>query len=148
MVNPHVATVQQRLDDTIVVHVQTDSFEPDQEVEVSVYLTQGETYAAFNDKQRIPPPNLDNPKQPAVLQVELPATNLNANEKVTVVTRVAEVWPTVLQQNSKLLEEYKKIMERYKKAGKDMGQALKAVWTYEESEGKGAGGPESPPPSS
>lgn len=138
MVNPHVATVQQRSDNTVVVYVQTDSFKPGQEVEVSVYLTQGDTYAAFNDKKRIPLPDLNDPKQPAVLHVELPATNLNANDPVTVVTRVAEVWPTILQQDSQIMAEYKKMEQ-------DMGQGLKGVWTYQEPGGKGPGDAESPP---
>jgi hypothetical protein len=137
---PHVATVQQRGDNTVVVYVQTDSFKPGQEVEVSVYLTQGNTYAAFNDKKRIPLPDPNNPKQPAVLHVELPATELIADQDVTVVTRVAEVWPSVLQQDSKILEQYQGIMGEY------MDQGLKAVWTYQDPEGKGLGDPASPPP--
>jgi hypothetical protein len=135
----HVASVQQRGDDTVVVYVQTDSFEPDQEVEVSVYLTQGDNYAFYNNKKRIPPADPHDPKQPAVLHVELPATPLDATKAVTVVTRVTEVWPTVLQQDQNKMEEYKGVMGK-------LDQGLKAVWTYQDAEGKGPGGPTSPPP--
>jgi hypothetical protein len=73
-----------------------------------------------------------------VLHVELPATPLNADQPVTVLTRVAEVWPSVLQQDSRKMEAVMGAMQ-------DPGQALKAVWTYPDSEGKGPGDPESPP---
>jgi hypothetical protein len=135
----HVASVQQRGDDTVVVYVQTDSFEPGQEVEVSVYLTQGDNYAFYNNKKSIPPADPHDPEQPAVLHVELPATPLDAAQAVTVVTRVTEVWPTVLQQDQKKMEEYKGVMGK-------LDQGLKAVWTYQDAEGKGPGGPTSPPP--
>jgi hypothetical protein len=136
----HVATVQQRGDNTVVVYVQTDSFKPGQEVEVSVYLTQGNAYAAHIEKKRIPLPDPNNLKQPAVLHVELPATELDTGQDVTVITRVAEVWPSVLQQDPKMMKQYKGIMGEY------LNQGLKAVWTYQDLEGKEPGDPESPPP--
>jgi hypothetical protein len=134
----HVTRVQQRGDNTIEVTVQTDSFKPGQEVEVSVYLSQGDTYAIYNHKKYIPLPDPKNPKLPAELHVELPATVLNADQDVTVVTRVAEVWPTVLQKDSEKLARYKVVM------GENMGQGLKAVWTYQDAEGKETGGPAAP----
>ena len=137
----HVTTVQQRGDNTLAVYVQTEGFNPGQEVEVSVYLTQGNAYVSFNDKKRIPLPDPSNPsnsKQPAVLHVELPATDLKADQDLTVVTRVTDVWPTVLQADPKTMEKYQGTKERY------MDQALKAVWTYQDPEGKGPGDPESP----
>jgi hypothetical protein len=133
----HVATIQQRSDNTLVALVQTESFIPGQEVEVSVYLTQGEAYAAHYEKKRIPFPDPNNLKQPAVLHVELPATELDATQPVTVVTRVAEVWPSVLQQD-------KKAMTLYGAVSGYPDQGLKAVWTYPDSEGKGRGDLESP----
>jgi hypothetical protein len=126
---PHVDTVQQIDDDTLVVYVQADNFSPGQEVEVSVYLTQDDAYAAYNDKKRVPFPDPDNPDQPTVLPVELPKTKLNANEPVTVITRVSEVWPSVLQPDGDKLKEYQ-TKESYP------GQGLKALWTYEDTEGK------------
>jgi hypothetical protein len=138
---PHVATIQQRGDNTLVVYVQTDSFTPGQEVEVSVYLTQGEAYATHNEKKRIPLPDPSNLKQPAVLHVELPATELDATQDVTIVSRVAEVWPSVLQQDTKTMALYRGAAEEYP------GQGLKAIWTYPDSEGKAPGDPQSPPPS-
>ncbi len=129
----HVTRIDQRNDDTVEVHVQTASFTPGQEVEVSVYLLQGNTYATFNDKKHIPLPDPNDSKQPAVLHVQLPATALNADEDVTVFTQVAEVWPTVLQHDSAIVTEY-------------MGQGLKAAWTAKDSWGKGPGGQASPPP--
>ena len=135
----HVSTIQQRSDNTLVAFVQTDSFIPGQEVEVSVYLTQGEAYAAHYEKKRIPFPDPNNHKQPAVLHVELPATELDPTQPVTVVTRVAEVWPSVLRQD-------KKAMALYGAVGEYPDQGLKATWTYPDSEGKVPGDPESPPP--
>jgi hypothetical protein len=92
----HVARIYQRDDDTIQIYFLTDSFKPGQEVEVSAYLIQGIAYAAYNDKKRIPLPDPDDPGQSAVLRLELPAVELSSEEPVIVVTRVAEVWNTVL----------------------------------------------------
>jgi len=134
----HVTTVQQSSDNTLVAYVQTDSFNPGQQVEVSVYLTQGDSYAAFNEKKRIPFPDPNNAKQPTVLHVELPKTELDAGQPVTVVTRVAEVWPTVLQPDPGMLAAYQGA------AGEYVGQGLKAMWTAEYPSGKAAGGSEAP----
>ena len=137
----HVTAVRQRSDNTIEVDVQTDSFSPGQEVEVSVYLSQGDAYAIYNHKKYIPYPDSKDSKNPrplAVLHVELPATVLDPNQAVTVVTRVAEVWPTLLQNDSQKLARYKGIV------GENMGQGLKAVWTYQDAEGKETGGPAAP----
>jgi hypothetical protein len=128
----HVSRIDQRADNTVEVYVQTTSFTPGQEVEVSGYLIQGDTYAAFNDKKHIPFPDASAAKQPAVLHVQLPAMDLTPTDAVTVVTRVAEVWPTVLQQDSEIVAEY-------------MDQGLKASWTAEYPAGKGPGDPASPP---
>ena len=125
---PHVALVQQRNDNTIVVQVQTNSFNPGQEVEVSVVLSQGnDYYASSSGITHIPPDDPSNPGQPAVLPVELPPTELNAGQDVTVVTRVTEVWPSVLRQASVMDQE------GYQEKG------LKAVWTYPAPQGEGLG---------
>jgi hypothetical protein len=138
---PHVTTIQQRGDNTLLAFVQTGSFIPGQEVEVSVYLTQGEAYAAHYERKRIPvPDHPDNLKQPAVLHVELPATELDETQPVTVVTRVTEVWPSVLQQDKKTMALYKDAANEYP------NQGLKAIWKYPDPEGKVPGDPESPPP--
>jgi hypothetical protein len=135
----HVTIIQQRTDNTLVASVQTESFMPGQEVEVSVYLTQGEAYAAHYEKQRIPfPDHPSDSRQTAVLQVELPATELKAAQPVTVITRVAEVWPTVLQQDEKA-------MALEGETGGNQDQGLKATWKYQDSEGKVPGDQESPP---
>jgi hypothetical protein len=126
MADPHVPTVEQRPDDSIVVSVETDSFKPNQEVEISVYLTQGDAYASHNEKKRIPLRDLNNPKQPAQIHVELPRTLLKAEGDLTVVTRVSEAWSTVLKQDSAIVEEYKKL-----------GEGPKAVWTYQEEQAAG-----------
>src|SRR5215470_1355050 len=96
-----VTAVQQRGDNTISVYIRTNSFKPGQLVEVSAYLSQGDVYAIYNDKKRIPLPDPDHPNQAAELHAELPATDLNVDQEVTVVTRITEVWPTVLQKDSK-----------------------------------------------
>jgi hypothetical protein len=137
----HVTTVRQGGDNSLVVYVETDSFKPDQQVEVSVYLTQGDAYAAFNEKKRIPFPDPSNVKQPTVLHVELPRTELDPGQPLTIVTRVAEVWPTVLQPDPGTLAEYQGVIAQYQGVtGEDVGQELKAVWTSEYPSGKALGG--------
>jgi hypothetical protein len=126
----HVARIYQRDDDTIELYVHTASFTPGQEVEVSCYLTQGATYAAFNHVKWIPIPESDR-EETAVLHVQLPAMTLDPDAPVTVVTRVAEVWPTVLQKDSGVGASY-------------AGPGLKAAWTAKELWGKGPGDPASP----
>jgi hypothetical protein len=148
---PHVTEIQQRDDNTISLYIQTDSFKPGQEVEVSVYLTQGHSYAFYNDKKRIPFPSLPAPTAstvstaptaptastdltpPTQLHVELPATKLDARQPVTVVTRVTEVWSTVLEKDPEKLGRYKGISPGYA----DLG--LTAVWTYQDDKGKESG---------
>ena len=126
---PHVTTIEQMDGNAILVHVETGSFQPGQEVEVSVYLTQGDAYAAHYEKKRIPLPDLSKPgPQPAELHVELPATELDAGQEVTVVTRVAEVWPTVLQPDSATVKQYKLAIQNYP------SQGLKAAWKYRDDE--------------
>ena len=133
MVNPRVDKVQQRDDNTVEVHVQTDSFKPGREVEVSGYLLQGgNAYAAFNVKKHIPL-EANTPADTnisAELDVQLPAMDLDPKEDVTVVTRVAEVWPTVLAQDED---------------SKYLGNGLKAAWTADYPSGKGPGGLTAPP---
>jgi hypothetical protein len=135
-----VTRIDQRGDDTVVVYVQAGRFRPGEEVEVGVYLTQGETYAAHVEKKRIPLPDPNNPDQTPDLHIELPATKLDAGQGVTVVTQVTEVWPSVLQQDQGIMKQYAAIM------GAQINQGLKAVWTYQEPEGKGPGDSEPPPP--
>jgi hypothetical protein len=129
----HVTTIEQRGDKTLVVYVQTEGFNPGQEVEVSVYLTQGNAYATFNDKKRIPLPG-----QPP-LHVELPATELDAKQAVTVVTRITDVWPTVVQPDPEKTEKIRKLIR-----AEYMDQALRAVWTYQDPAGKEPGDQGSP----
>jgi hypothetical protein len=124
----HVARIHQRDDNTIVVYVQTDSFKPGREVEVSGYLLQGYgAYTAFNCNMQIP---FDAKLGELVtLPVELPAMDLKKREDVTVVVRVAEAWPTILEPNPGMATHYK-----------DEGiEGLRAVWTAENSSGKGLG---------
>jgi hypothetical protein len=133
-----VIRIDQREDDTVEVHVQTDSFSPGQEVEVSVYLLQDDIYRLYNDKKHIPVPDPDNRKQPTVLKVQLPAIPLNAGRDVTVLTRVAQVWPTLLKPNSEIPSLYQRLEI----------DGPKAVWTPPDLSGKEPGDPESPAPSS
>jgi hypothetical protein len=118
MALPRVGTIIQRDDDTIEIQVLTDSFTRGQDVEVSGYLIQGSNaYAAFNVKQHIP---FDS-NEPRVLYVQLPAMGLNPEDDVTVVTRVAEVWPTTLAED---------------RDAQYLGKGLKAVWTSDYPAGK------------
>jgi hypothetical protein len=79
-----------------------------------------------------------------VLHVELPATKLNADQEVIVISRVAEVWPSVLQQDPEKLGEIQGVLGAFMGGAEDPGEGLKAVWTYQDSEGKGSGDPGSP----
>ena len=125
-VNPRVDKVCQRDDNTVELHVRTDSFKPGSEVEVSGYLVQGgNAYAAFNVKMHIP---LD-ASPTAELDVQLPALDMKQSDAVTVVTRVAEVWPTILGQDPD---------------APYVGKGLKAVWTADYPLGKEPGGPTAP----
>jgi hypothetical protein len=135
----HVASIKQRRDNTLLVLVQTESFAPGQQVEVSVYLTQGEIYAAHYEKKYIPFSESNDPKQqPAVLHVELPATELDTTQPVTVITRVAEIWPTVLQQDTQAMAAFGRAVDGHP------DQGPKAIWTYQDSKGKAPGDPEPP----
>jgi len=121
LAHSQVTRINQRDDSTVQIHVQTNNFTPGRAVEVSGYLTQGSgAYVTFNVTKHV---SLD-PAE-TVLHVELPAIELNAGEDVTVVTRVAEVWPTVLGQAASA--EY-------------IGTGLKAAWTAEDYSGKAPGG--------
>lgn len=164
---PHVTKVQQRGDDTIVVYIQTDGFTPGQEVEVSAYLVQDSAYAFYNDKKRLSFPDHPDQGQPAEFHVELPSTELNADQPVTVITRVTEVWSTVLPKDTKLLEAYGVQQGEQGGQGEYADHDLKAAWKYPEpvqdgaqnpvqslvqnpvqdSEGKAQGDPAPPPPS-
>jgi len=127
----HVTRIDQRDDHTVEIHVQTTSFTPGQEVEVSVYLLQGDTYAAFNDKKHIPLPDPNGPKGPAVLHVGLPPMDLDPTGDVTVFTRVSEVWPTYLGPDTQI-------------ASYGMPAGLKAVWMPKDPSGKEPGDTASP----
>jgi len=123
-----VERIHQKDDDTIVVYVQTDSFKAGREVEVSGYLLQGyRAYAAFSCNMQIPfDAKLG---EDVTLPVELPAMDLKKREDLTVVVRVAEAWPTILEPNPRLMAHYE-----------DEGiEGLRAVWTAENSSGKGFG---------
>ena len=125
-VNPRVDKVCQRDDNTVELHVRTDSFKPGSEVEVSGYLVQDRNaYAAFNVKMHIPV----DASPPAELDVQLPALDLKQAEAVTVVTRVAEVWPTILGQDPD---------------APYVGKGLKAVWSADYPSGKDSGASTAP----
>jgi|SRR5215469_4158057 len=125
-VNPRVDKVCQRDDNTVELHVQTDSFKPGSEVEVSGYLVQDrKAYAPFSVRMHIPV----GAHPTAELEVQLPAMDLSQDQDVTVVTRVAEVWGTTLELD---------------KDAQYVGKGLKAVWTADYPLGKEPGGPTAP----
>jgi hypothetical protein len=131
----HVSRIDQRNDDTVELYVETTSFTAGQAVEISGYVTQGSTYAAFNDKKHIPFPDSKDDKRPAVLHVQLPALDLDQHKTVTAVVRVAEVWPTFLEHDAEIVSAY-------------TDHGLKAAWSAKYPEGKGPGDATSPPPGS
>ena len=155
--NTHVTEVQQRGDGTISVYIKTDSFKPGQEVELSAYLTQGGSSAFYNQTKRIPFPNstdLTNStvstqpadQQPAELHAELSVAALDPTLPLTVVTRVTEIWSTVVLPDTDALKRYQALFKEYG------DQEIKGVWKYpdpvgnqdsagnQDSEGKGSGG--------
>jgi len=118
LVHGRVDEIYQRSDNTVEIHVRTSSFEPYQEVEVSGYLVQGSgAYKDFNVKTHIP----GNASPSAVLIVQLPPMDLKPEEDVTVITQVAEVWPTILGPET---------------STRRIGGGLKAVWRAEYPSGK------------
>jgi len=131
---PHVSEVQQRSDGTISVYIQTVSFNAGQEVEVSAYLTQEGNSALYNEKKFIPFVDPKDAGQPTKLHVEMAATGLDPAKPVTIVTRVAEVWPTLLLPDEAAMLDYNN-------AAAGGTYPLRAVWTYP---GKAPGDTSSP----
>jgi hypothetical protein len=82
-------------DSSIVLTVQVDGVEPGATVEISGYMTQGSRpVARFSEIRTLPAvTDLDHF---VVLMVTAPATGLAEGEDITVITRVAEEWVTVL----------------------------------------------------
>jgi hypothetical protein len=107
---PHVTEVHHMADGTVRVHVAVDDFKNGQQVEVSGTITQTTgTYATFRWTQKVNRPSDSDPNSPIDLEVPLGLTDLTEGQDVTVVTRVAEVWSTVLAQE-------------------DAGPGMKAKW--------------------
>ena len=134
----HVKAVHLRDDGSVVVHVETTSFAPDEAVEVSGYITQDSSgaYATFHKKDHIPFDFDPATNTPALLEVELQSVEgLTPDNDVTVFTTLAEVWPTFME-----VDEAETI--KYQNKG------LRAVWGVKNSPGKGPWDPASQSPSS
>jgi hypothetical protein len=96
-----VAAVYVRGDGTIALYIEVTSFRPGQAVEISGYLTQaGGAITSFYQISHIPLPDPDSLGGTAVMHVTVPAMRLVEGEDITVVTRVAEVWSTVLTRDT------------------------------------------------
>jgi len=94
VVNSQVRVVELMPDGSVVLTVKVVGFGAGRSVEISGYITQNSgAFAAFSDIQTVPVPSDD----ASFLTVTVPRTELVAGEDVTVVTRVAEVWSTVLR---------------------------------------------------
>jgi hypothetical protein len=86
-------------DGAIALTIQLSRFSPGTPVEISGYVTQASgTFANFYQLSQVPPP--DSPESPANLIVSLPPTPLVADQDITVIARVAEVWTTVLKREA------------------------------------------------
>jgi hypothetical protein len=83
-------------DDNIVLTVQVVGFAEGKSVEISGYVTQNSgAYASFRETREIPKANSEGA---AELEVTVPWEKLKlAEEPVTVVTWVSEVWPSILK---------------------------------------------------
>ncbi|HKA11621.1 MAG TPA: hypothetical protein VKI99_14270 [Candidatus Dormibacteraeota bacterium] len=129
---PHVETIRQKDNGSVVLDVLVVGFTPDQEVEISGYITQTNgTYASFNIKKKVPHPDSKEATEPPTIPVEVPAIELDQGEEyVTVVTRVAEVWPTVLEQENSGI------------SAADRAKGVKAVWRAKYPPGGGSGSPQ------
>ena len=98
--NSHVTTVNLKDDDTMEIIVQFNGFGSGELVEISGYVTQTEgAYSSFYRQCPVPP----DASQP-LGTVEVPVTiakmdNLQDQDAMIVVTKVAKVWPTVLSSD-------------------------------------------------
>jgi hypothetical protein len=95
----YVTSVQLMKDGTVRVNVLVDGFTPGEPVEISGYVTQtGGAYSSFYLYTTVP----GDPTQPPAASIEMPVTidagidGLRSADRMTVVTKVAKVWPTVL----------------------------------------------------
>jgi hypothetical protein len=94
----HVTTVHLMQDGTVQVNVLFDGFRAGEPVEISGYVTQTDgAYSSFYSYMTVP----GDPTQPPAV-VEMPVIidegidDLRLTDLMTVVTKVAKVWPTVL----------------------------------------------------
>lgn len=98
--NTHVTTVNLKDDDTMDIIVQFDGFYSGELVEISGYVTQIEgAYSSFYLQTPVPS---DPSLPPGTVQVPVTIKKMNGllnDRDMTVVTKVAKVWPTVLTAN-------------------------------------------------
>ena len=95
-VKSQVRAVELMPDGSVVLTVKVVGFGAGRSVEISGYITQNSgAFAAFYSIQTVPVP--DPTDDASILTVTVPRAELVAGEDVTVVTRVAEVWSTVLR---------------------------------------------------
>jgi hypothetical protein len=100
-INSRVAAVQLRGDGTIVLAIELTSFRPGTPVEISGYVTQASgAFTRFYEIHHVPLASPDDPGRPAILHVEVPPMPLAEGEDIMVITRVAEVWSTVLTSDA------------------------------------------------
>src|SRR5262252_6882572 len=96
--NSHVTEINHNDNKTMDIIVQFDGFSSGELVEISGYVTQTEgAYSSFYYQSPVP----SDPNQPAGTE-QVPVTiaqmdGLQNDREITVVTRVAKVWPTVLK---------------------------------------------------
>jgi hypothetical protein len=104
-VKSNVPTVNLLSDNSVVLNVRFDGFTADEPVEISGYVTQDTgAYSAFYYETKVPGDHLQTQEADASqtqYTAEVPVTidpiaNLNQENDLVIVAKVAKVWPTVL----------------------------------------------------
>lgn len=95
-VKSQVPTVELQESGAIVVTVQVAGFQVGKCVEVYGYVTQDSgAFGSFRQTQEVPQPN-GKPAPQITVTIPPKTVDLKQGEKVTVVTWVSEIWPSIL----------------------------------------------------
>jgi hypothetical protein len=96
-VKSHVTSVHLLDDDTVQVNVLFDGFKPGEPVEITGYVTQTDgAYVSFYLYTTAPTPTPPNTWVTVPVTTDEKLAGVRHSDRMTVVTKVAKVWPTVL----------------------------------------------------
>jgi hypothetical protein len=97
-VKSHVTSVHLFDDGSVQVNVLFDGFTADEPVEISGYVTQTDgAYSSFYLYTTAPNPAPDQPWVTVPVTIDAGIKDLRDSDHMTTVTKVAKVWPTVLE---------------------------------------------------